>query len=71
MLTKVVISHIVGFIMVAVAQFGRALDCGSGCRGFESHQPPHFDNTTFLLYGPLAQLVEQRTLNPFVQGSIP
>ena len=28
--------------MVAVAQFGRAPDCGSGCRGFESHQPPHF-----------------------------
>ena len=21
---------------------GRALDCGSGCRGFESHRSPHF-----------------------------
>ena len=21
---------------------GRALDCGSSCRGFESHYPPHF-----------------------------
>lgn len=26
--------------MVAVVQLVRASDCGSGCRGFESHQPP-------------------------------
>ena len=44
---------------------GRALDCDSSRRGFESHQPPQF------VFGPLAQLVEQRTLNPRVVGSIP
>ena len=26
--------------MVVVAQLVRALDCGSGGRGFESHHPP-------------------------------
>jgi len=26
---------------------GRALDCGSSCRGFESHQPPHADLCLF------------------------
>ena len=26
--------------MVAVVQLVRAPDCDSGCRGFESHQPP-------------------------------
>ena len=26
--------------MVVVAQLVRALDCGSRCRGFESHLPP-------------------------------
>lgn len=26
--------------MVDVAQLVRALDCGSRCRGFESHLPP-------------------------------
>lgn len=26
--------------MVAVVQLVRAPDCGSGSRGFESHQPP-------------------------------
>ena len=26
--------------MVAVGQLVRASDCGSECRGFESHQPP-------------------------------
>ena len=43
---------------------GRAPDCDSGRRGFESHRSPHF-------IGPLAQLVEQGTLNPKVEGSIP
>ena len=28
------------FSMVAVAQLVRAPDCGSGGRGFETHQPP-------------------------------
>lgn len=27
-------------VMVAVAQLVRAPDCGSGGRGFKSHQPP-------------------------------
>ena len=29
-----------GITMVAVAQLVRAPDCGSGGRGFETHQPP-------------------------------
>ena len=44
---------------------GRAPDCDSGGRGFETHRPPHLQN------GPLAQLVEQWTLNPLVEGSNP
>lgn len=28
--------------MVVVAQLVRALDCGSGGRGFEPHLPPHY-----------------------------
>ena len=27
--------------MVLVVQLVRASDCGSGCRGFKSHQAPH------------------------------
>ena len=42
---------------------GRAPDCDSGRRGFESHRSPQL--------GPLAQLVEQETLNLLVQGSNP
>ena len=30
--------------MVDVAQLVRALDCGSRCRGFESHLPPKTKN---------------------------
>ena len=30
--------------MVAVAQLVRAPDCGSGGRGFETHQPPIYVN---------------------------
>ena len=56
---------------------GRAPDCDSGGRGFETHRPPHF--SLFSCYagridtsiGPLAQLVEQWTLNPLVEGSNP
>ena len=44
---------------------GRAPDCDSGRRGFESHRSPH------LFIGPLAQLAEQGTLNPKVRGSNP
>ena len=32
--------HPLLFTMVAVAQLVRAPDCGSGGRGFETHQPP-------------------------------
>ena len=28
------------FLAVGIAQLGRASDCGSECRGFESHYPP-------------------------------
>ena len=45
---------------------GRAPGCDPGRRGFESHRPPHL-----FLFGPLAQLVEQLTLNQLVVGSIP
>jgi hypothetical protein len=45
---------------------GRAPGCDPGRRGFESHRPPQP-----FLYGPLAQLVEQLTLNQLVVGSIP
>src|SRR5690606_40098262 len=67
--------------MVAVAQLVRVLDCDSRCRGFESPQPPHFMRrcgctrrvfaTLRPLSGPLAQLVEQLTLNQLVLGSNP
>ena len=30
--------------MVAVVQLVRASDCGSECRGFESHLPPLINN---------------------------
>ena len=38
--------------MVVVAQLVRALDCGSGGRGFESHHPPKKGVflTPFLIY---------------------
>lgn len=45
---------------------GRAPDCGSGGRGFKSHRSPQKLN-----FGPLAQLVEQQTLNLSVRGSSP
>ena len=31
--------------MVGIAQLVRAPDCGSGCRGFESHYPPHITSS--------------------------
>ena len=33
--------------MVAVVQLVRASDCGSECRGFESHLPPQQKQSTF------------------------
>ena len=70
---------------VGVAQLGRALDCGSSGRGFKSHRSPSTTvnrrhraaprnaapSESKTRTGPLAQLVEQRTLNPSVEGSIP
>ena len=69
---------------VGVAQLGRALDCGSSGRGFKSHRSPSAAGRRMRAVakgaglgeskagtGPLAQLVEQRTLNPSVEGSIP
>ncbi len=56
---------------MGVAQLVRVPDCDSGCRGFESHRPPHFDMLKYVSSGPLAQLAEQWTLNPLVVGSIP
>ena len=56
---------------------GRAPGCDPGRRGFESHRPPQFSlvdgcsAATAGTLGPLAQLVEQWTLNPQVRGSIP
>ena len=40
--------------MVVVVQLVRASDCGSECRGFESHQPPKKQETWFpaFLYIP-------------------
>ena len=83
--------------MVGVAQLVRVPDCDSGCRGFESHRPPHMRRvvrsdllTPWLSRrsggkagvaqvrdaqvdrsGPLAQLVEQQTLNLLDLGSSP
>jgi hypothetical protein len=34
-----------GLHMAAVAQLVVAPDCGSGCRGFKSHQPPQLTPT--------------------------
>ena len=49
---------------------GRAPGCDPGRRGFESHRPPHLPGGR-TVSGPLAQLVEQETLNLLVVGSTP
>ena len=46
----------------------RTLACHARGRGFESHPGRQFGNPTF---ASVAQLVEQRTENPRVVGSIP
>jgi hypothetical protein len=49
---------------------GRALDCGSRCRGFNPLHSPHpYLLRTSLRGAPLAQLVEQLTLNQRVPSS--
>ena len=55
--------------MVGVAQLARATGCGPVGRGFESLYPPQFLLRVDI--GSLAQLVEQGTLNPKVEGSSP
>ena len=63
--------------MVGVAQLVRAPDCGSGCRGFESHLPPHKRGDRGhpgpLFSFPLGrrQVVRQGTLTPSSAGSSP
>ena len=57
----------------------RAPDCGSGCRGFESHLPPHKSRGSGCFPGPRAysktrgrsQAVRQGTLTPSCAGSSP
>ena len=56
------------FVLGPVAQLVRALACHARGRGFEPHPGRQFFP---LRYGPVAQLVEQRTENPRVVGSIP
>ena len=54
-----------------VAQLVRALACHARGRGFEPHPSRHFSWTQFHRSASVAQLVEQRTENPRVVGSIP
>ena len=67
--------------MVGIAQLVRAPDCGSGCRGFESHYPPHtrgegperplrpFPPQPSIL--GCSQVVRHGTLTPAFAGSSP
>ena len=53
-----------------VAQLVRALACHARGRGFEPHPSRHF-RSNIHRSASVAQLVEQRTENPRVVGSIP
>ena len=59
--------------MVGMVQLVSAPDCGSGCRGFESHYPPffifNFENENLIM--GYRQAVRHRTLTPAVAGSNP
>ena len=63
--------------MVGIVQLVRASVCGTECRGFESHYPPHyfFYQQVFELYlnqfGDIAKSVRQRILIPSCVGSSP
>ena len=54
-----------------VAQLVRALACHARGRGFEPHPSRHSRANNFHRSASVAQLVEQRTENPRVVGSIP
>ena len=66
---------ILGFLLCSIfggecSSVGRALDCGSRCRGFNPLHSPHlFLLGTSVRGAPLAQLVEQLTLNQRVPSS--
>lgn len=58
-------------VSALVAQLDRAPDFESVGRRFESFRAQRFGFLKFYCHGPLAQLVEQQTLNLRVKGSIP
>ena len=55
-------------IVAGASPSGKAPVFGTGIRWFESSRPSHFK---IFIFGPLAQLVEQATLNRQVWGSSP
>ena len=64
--------------MVDIVQLVRASVCGTECRGFESHYPPHFFTITIAgsehclnKFGDIAKSVRQRILIPSCVGSSP
>ena len=55
--------------MVAVVQLVRASDCGSECRGFESHLPPQKDTLQENLQGFFMHKKWFRPKNNFIVTS--
>ena len=53
-------------LVVSVAKLVKALGCGPGDRGFESHRSPHT-----LYYAPVAQWIEHLASDQGVGGSNP